>query len=101
MKIKSHSESHIDELDDGTKWQIFPGDLDVTLNWKPDTELKLVRIEDRQESHFLQLIDHEPAEHAGFAPEGHSSRCNSEPGKPTRGETKLHSAALHTTFRSA
>ena len=39
MKIRSHSESHLVELDDGSKWQIFPGDLDVTLNWKPDTEL--------------------------------------------------------------
>jgi hypothetical protein len=27
MKIKSHSESHIVELDDGSRWQIFPGDL--------------------------------------------------------------------------
>jgi hypothetical protein len=45
MKIRSHSESHLVELDDGSKWQIFPGDLDVTLNWKPTTELKLVRIE--------------------------------------------------------
>jgi hypothetical protein len=25
MKIKSHSESHIVELDDGSRWQIFPG----------------------------------------------------------------------------
>jgi hypothetical protein len=32
MKIKSHSESHIVELDDSSRWQIFPGDLDVTLN---------------------------------------------------------------------
>jgi hypothetical protein len=35
MKIKSHSESHIVELDDGSRWRIFPGDLDLTLNWKP------------------------------------------------------------------
>ncbi|WP_018319141.1 hypothetical protein [Bradyrhizobium sp. WSM2793] len=33
MKIRSHSQSHILELDDGTKWQIFPGDLDRTLGW--------------------------------------------------------------------
>jgi hypothetical protein len=25
MKIKSHSESRIVELDDGSRWQIFPG----------------------------------------------------------------------------
>ena len=46
MKITAHSESHIVELDDGTKWQIFPGDLDVTLHWKPETDVKLVRIDD-------------------------------------------------------
>jgi hypothetical protein len=53
MKIRSHSESHLVELDDGSKWQIFPGDLDVTLNWKPDTDLKLVRIDDPTSSHAL------------------------------------------------
>jgi hypothetical protein len=36
-----------------TAWQIFPGDLDVTLNWQPDTELKLVRIADDASSHAL------------------------------------------------
>jgi hypothetical protein len=46
MKITAHSESHIVELDDGTKWQIFPGDLDVTLHWKPETDVELVRIDD-------------------------------------------------------
>ena len=30
MKIRSHSESHLVELDDGSRWQIFPGDLDIT-----------------------------------------------------------------------
>jgi hypothetical protein len=33
MKIRSHSESHIVELEDGTQWRIFPGDIDVTLGW--------------------------------------------------------------------
>jgi hypothetical protein len=53
MKIRAHSESHIVELDDGTKWRVFPGDLDVTLNWQPDAELKLVLIEDEVSSHAL------------------------------------------------
>jgi hypothetical protein len=57
MKILSHSESHIVELDDGSKWQIFPGDLDVTLNWKPDTDLKLVHIADEVSSHALISAD--------------------------------------------
>jgi hypothetical protein len=29
MRIRSHSESHLVELDDGSRWQIFPGDLDL------------------------------------------------------------------------
>jgi hypothetical protein len=53
MKIRKHSESHLVELDDGSQWQIFPGDLDVTLNWRPDTDLTLVRIEDEVSSHAL------------------------------------------------
>ena len=36
MKIRSHSE--IVELD-GSRWQVFPGDLDLTPNWKPETDL--------------------------------------------------------------
>jgi len=46
-------QSHLVELDDGSEWQIFPGDLNVTLIWRPDTELKLVRIEDPASSHAL------------------------------------------------
>jgi hypothetical protein len=53
MKIRSHSESHIVELDDGSRWQIFPGDLDLTLGWKPETELAVVPIEDDVSSHAL------------------------------------------------
>lgn len=53
MKISAHSESHIVELDDGTKWRVFPGDLDVTLNWQPDADLKVVRIDDDLSSHAL------------------------------------------------
>jgi hypothetical protein len=53
MKIRKHSESHLVELDDGSKWQIFPGDLDVTLNWQPDTELNLMRVDDDVSSHAL------------------------------------------------
>ncbi|TYL96667.1 hypothetical protein FXB40_11570 [Bradyrhizobium rifense] len=53
MKILSHSESHIVELDDGSRWQIFPGDLDLTLGWKPETELAVVPIDDEVRSHAL------------------------------------------------
>ena len=46
MKIRSHSESHLVELDDGSRWQIFPGDLDVTLNWQPDADLSVIRTDE-------------------------------------------------------
>lgn len=47
MKIRSHSESHLVELDDGSKWKIFPGDLDITLRWGPDTDVRV------EQSHVL------------------------------------------------
>ena len=53
MKIRAHPESHIVELDDGSQWQIFPGDLNVTLNWKPETDLQLIDIHDEVSSHAL------------------------------------------------
>ena len=53
MKIRAHLESHIVELDDGSTWRIYPGDLDVTLNWQPADELKLVRIDNDASSHAL------------------------------------------------
>ena len=57
MKISKHSESHLVELDDGSQWQIFPGDLDVTLHWRPESDLTLVRIDDEFCSHALVSID--------------------------------------------
>jgi hypothetical protein len=53
MRIRKHSESHLVDLADGSKWQIFPGDVDVTLNWQPDADLKVVRIVDEVSSHAL------------------------------------------------
>ena len=53
MKIKCHSESHIVELDDGSRWQIFPGDLGLTLNWKPETELTITPSDDDISSHMF------------------------------------------------
>jgi hypothetical protein len=53
MKIRSHRESHIVELDDGSLWKIFPGDLDITLHWEPDTELRVEAVDDDINSHVL------------------------------------------------
>jgi hypothetical protein len=60
VRIRQHSESHIVELDDGTSWRVFPGDLDVTLNWRPDTELELVQIDDEISSHALTSMNDKP-----------------------------------------
>ena len=53
MKIRAHAESHVVELDDGSCWQIFPGDLATTLSWKPETDLQLESCGDRVSSHVL------------------------------------------------
>ncbi|MBC9881659.1 hypothetical protein G8O24_30485 [Bradyrhizobium sp. INPA01-394B] len=53
MKIHAHAESHIVELDDGSCWQIFPGDLATTLSWKPETNLHLEPSSSRVSSHVL------------------------------------------------
>jgi hypothetical protein len=53
MKIRSHAESHLVELDDGSRWQIFPGDVDVTLDWRPETELTPVPVDDEICTHKL------------------------------------------------
>ena len=53
MKIRAHAESHVVELDDGSQWQIFPGDLATTLSWKPETDLRLEPNGDRVSSHVL------------------------------------------------
>jgi hypothetical protein len=31
MRIRKHEESHIVELEDGSEWRIWPGDLGETL----------------------------------------------------------------------
>jgi hypothetical protein len=53
VKIRSHSESHLVELDDGSKWKIFPGDLDITLHWGPDTDVRVEQVGDEISSQVL------------------------------------------------
>jgi hypothetical protein len=57
MKILDHSESHLVKLSDGSVWQIFPGDIDLTLAWLPTTELQLFDINDHVASHGLINCD--------------------------------------------
>ena len=53
MRIEQHDNSHIVELEDGSKWQIWPGDIAQTLQWLPTTELRLFEIYDELASHAL------------------------------------------------
>ncbi len=56
MRIERHEKSHIVQLDDGSRWRIWPGDLGMTLGWKPDTKLSVIGIDDQFCSHAL--VDH-------------------------------------------
>jgi hypothetical protein len=53
MLIAKHDKSHIVELEDGSGWRIWPGDLAATLQWRPTTELQVVEIDDECCSHAL------------------------------------------------
>jgi hypothetical protein len=68
MKILAHLESHIVKLDDGSTWQIFPGDIDHTLAWLPTTELRVFEINDEVASHAL--ISSEDGTHIRVRPQG-------------------------------
>ena len=53
MRIEQHDKSHVVELEDGSRWQIWPGDIAATLQWLPDTELRVSAIDDALCSHAL------------------------------------------------
>ena len=44
MLIKQHDKSRIVELEDGSLWRIWPGDLALTLNWLPTTDLHVRKL---------------------------------------------------------
>jgi hypothetical protein len=43
-------------LDDGSKWKVFPGDLDITLHWGPDTDVRVEQLEEEISSHALVSV---------------------------------------------
>ena len=51
--IKKHDKSDIVELEDGSLWRIWPGDVALTLNWLPTTDLLISEIGDEFCSHAL------------------------------------------------
>jgi hypothetical protein len=53
MLISRHDKSHTVELEDGSRWLIWPGDLATTLRWLPTTELQVAAIDHEFCSHVL------------------------------------------------
>jgi hypothetical protein len=53
MLIKKHDKSRTVELEDGSSWRIWPGDIALTLNWLPTTDLRVSEIDDEFCSHAL------------------------------------------------
>ena len=53
MLIKKHDKTRIVELEDGSLWRIWPGDIALTLNWLPTTDLRVSEIADEFCSHAL------------------------------------------------
>ena len=53
MRIKKHEKSYIVELEDGSAWRIWPGDLAVTLHWMSATWLEVSEIDDEHCTHVL------------------------------------------------
>jgi hypothetical protein len=45
MRITWHDKSHIVELEDGTRWRIWPSDIATTPQWLPTTELQVLAID--------------------------------------------------------
>ena len=53
MRIKKHDKSYIVELEDRSKWRIWPGDIAVTLQWLPTADIVTTEIEDEFCTHAL------------------------------------------------
>ena len=53
MRIKKHAKSYIVELEDGSAWRIWPGDLVATLFWMPSSRLAVSEIDDELCTHVL------------------------------------------------
>jgi len=68
MKIRKHAESHLVGLEDGSEWQIYPADFDLTLGWLSTTELDVVEAVDEISSH--ELVDREDGTRVRVLPVG-------------------------------
>ena len=53
MLIKAHQKTCSVELQDGSRWWIWPPDMFGTLRWAPSTDLSVVEINDIFSTHAL------------------------------------------------
>ena len=53
MLIKTHQKAYSVELEDGSRWRIWPADMYRTLRWSPSTDLRVLEIEDAFSTHAL------------------------------------------------
>ena len=53
MLIKTHQKTYSVELEDGSRWRIWPPDMCGTLQWSSSTNLNVVVIDDTFSTHAL------------------------------------------------
>ena len=53
MRIKKREKSHIVELEDGSTWRIWPGDIAATWQWTPSSRIVVSEIDDPYCTHAL------------------------------------------------
>ena len=53
MRIRKHEQSYVVELEDGSAWRIWPGDLAIPLLWMPSSRLEVSEIDDEHCTHVL------------------------------------------------
>ena len=90
MLIVKHDKSHIVELEDGSRWRIWPGDIAATLQWLPTTDLQVVAIDDEFCSHAL--VDQTDGSRVGVI-DADGLACRAS---PTVSETRVSQSAVDT-----
>ena len=53
MLIKTHQKAYSVELEDGSRWRIWPPDMCGTLHWSSSTGLNVREIDDNFSTHAL------------------------------------------------
>ena len=53
MRIKKREKSHIVELEHGSTWRIWPGDLAATWQWTPSSRIVVSEIDEPYCTHAL------------------------------------------------